>query len=803
MADNQVAGNSGDNADRPETAVEAWSVYDNIHFYGTDANLVAEQLGLPLENKRGTVRGVPYDVMCRIPKDRLNEYADRLLELNIGMVIDGKARSAEVGSVREKLSALSDLPTLDEKYQLAASFLTDALCQNEQLLALAGTGADWQRGTGRAAVFNDGYYETLIGKYRDELLDLLGEKIWANKLENTVKGEAYRRLDAIAYDRYVLDEYADTVKAGRLETYDRRDAGLDDGESERVLVYLTEQLPDGGKHDYGYIFGYDPGDNRDHAISNYLSLIDFNNLRESVFGKPETTVTVSFRETQPVGSTVLRPLLFNDGQFNRESKRTKVEVLPPMGKYSVYAQRLSGVIGDNTSIHIATDSGYLLPLNVDRANFEKRYFEAYIDRIFEKANAQLDEALSDPAKFAYYQQAAITGRIGEAEAHNTVYKRIKNAKDNERRNEVAARQAEAEKEKKQLHAAQIQENAGIIADGGNFKVETSQYSGRNNLLELFSLYDIDVPLATKGWFNNKLVSFEANQHGGYSYRSYNNKGKRHSEMGDAAHIKLRELRKAIQAMPAIDRLAQKGLVEAPAPEPDQANSESAKDEIQETLDAFAEKHGFGKLSAEFYNEIQTKAEPQSVIIREGAEQHELCRRSLFEFAKGGKITAEHLAAYFKRLETSKAVSVVGHDDLTLYDIDIIKSRRDYQVRERQNKLGRDLDLPLPDAKNCSVGDIALIYNPGTRRSSYMKIARVENRSVILQDFASSFHTIKLSLDRFKSEQGFHLAEARTVDKSAKPDFLAKINVNKAKVERDKAVNAAAPVDYKKKDKEVD
>jgi hypothetical protein len=772
--------------------------------------LVSEQLGLPLEKKRGTVRGVPYDVMCRIPKDRLNEYADRLLELNIGMVIDGKPRyfneveqakaergqSAEADTVKEKLSALSELPTLDEKYELAASVLTDALCQNEQLLALAGTGADWQRGTGRAAVFNDGYYETLIGKYRDELLDLLSDKIWANKLENTVKGETYRHLDAIAYDRYILDEYADTVKAGRLETYDRRDAGLNDGESERVLVYLTEQLADGGKHDYGYIFGYDPGDNHDHAISNYLSLIDFNNLRESVFGKPETTVTLNFRETQPVGSTVLRPLLFNDGQFNRETKRTKVEVLPPMGKYSVYAQRLSGVIGDNTSIHIATDSGYLLPLNVDRANFEKRYFEAYIDRVFEKANAQLDEALSDPAKFAYYQQAAITGRIGEAETHNVVYKQIKNAKDNERRNEVAARQAEAEKEKKQLHAAQIQENAGIIADGGNFTVETSRYSGRNNLLELFSLYDIDVPLATKGWFNNKLVSFEVSQNGGYSYRSYNNKGKRHSEMGEAAHIKLRELRKAIQAVPAIDKLVQKGLIEAPTPE-------SAKDEIQEALDAFAEKHGFGKLSAEFYSETSTNTEPQSVIIREGAEQHELCRRSLFEFTKGGKITAEHLAAYLTRLETSKAVSVVGRDDLTLYDIDIIKSRRDYQVRERQNKLGRDLDLPLPDAKNCSVGDIALIYNPGTRRSSYMKIARVENRSVILQDFASSFHTIKLSLDRFKNEQGFHLAEARTVDKSAKPDFLAKINGNKAKVERDKAANAAAPVDYKKKDKEVD
>jgi hypothetical protein len=181
-----------------------------------------------------------------------------------------------------------------------------------------------------------------------------------------------------------------------------------------------------------------------------------------------------------------------------------------------------------------------------------------------------------------------------------------------------------------------------------------------------------------------------------------------------------------------------------------------QDRIQKTLDTFAEKHGFGKLTVEFYSPTQEKTEPQNVIIREGAEQHELFHDDISKIANGSKITAEHLAAYLTKLETTKAAVVVGHSDLTLYDVDIVKSRRNYQVRERQNKLGRDTDLSVSAVKDCAVGDTVLIYNPGTRGSSYMKIACVEKRSVILQDIANSFQTEKISLDRLKREQGFNL-----------------------------------------------
>jgi hypothetical protein len=387
----------------------------------------------------------------------LSVVADELGEESNYNMIDGVINNAppkqepqpepeppQTDPIRERLIAVAQAETQDEKYDVAFAALVDALCADTGLLALADTGAEWQHGTGRAAIFDGGLYESIIGSYADELADILADSRSANRLKNTVLGEAYRRLDDIAYHRFVLDEYADATKSGRLETYEK--PYPEDSGNDGMLVYLTERLPDGGVHDYSYIYGYDPGDGREHRLSDYLSNKMFSELRESVFGKPETTVTLTYKETEPVGSTVLRRLLFNDMNFNRELKRTRVEVLPPMGKYSVYAQHLSGVIGDDTTIHIGTDSSYLLPLNVDRTNFEKRYFESFIDRIFEKAGAQLDAALADPAKFANFQHAAITGRIDEAEAHNAVYKTIKTAKDGERRDNRVRRQVRSRHE---------------------------------------------------------------------------------------------------------------------------------------------------------------------------------------------------------------------------------------------------------------------------------------------------------------------------------------------------------------------
>jgi hypothetical protein len=446
-----------------------------------------------------------------------------------------------IDQIRAQLSSLSQLETLDEKYDLAFSVFVDALCNNTELLALANTGAEWQSGVGRAAIYNGGYYETLIDTFAAELTDILTDTSIANKLRNTVIGNVYRQLDAIAYDRYILDEYADICVTGRLETFETPYIS-DTGNNDR-LVHLTEHLPDGSIYNYGEIFTYDPDDNRDHAINNYLSLKSFNELRESVFGKRETSVSLNFTETSPVGSTVLRPLLYTEGQFNREFKQTRVDVLPPMGKYSVYAQHLSGVIGDDTLIHVATDSGYLLSLGVSKARFDEQFIEAQIDRIFEKASQQLDAQLANPETFARYELAAITGRIAEVEAHNMPVRALQAEKNEARHTEAAIAEKEEQQQKLEKYNARIDEIATAIGENKTITVDhnESEFGGKNPVIDLFKLYGIDLPLRTQGWVKTGLVDISES---GHRYYSGKHKGKSNTFSGCLA-----KLREAIKNTP--------------------------------------------------------------------------------------------------------------------------------------------------------------------------------------------------------------------------------------------------------------
>jgi hypothetical protein len=180
-----------------------------------------------------------------------------------------------------------------------------------------------------------------------------------------------------------------------------------------------------------------------------------------------------------------------------------------------------------------------------------------------------------------------------------------------------------------------------------------------------------------------------------------------------------------------------------------------------TLDAFAKKHGFGRLTIEFYGDAS--AGGQNMIIREGQERHELLHKNMYDFSKGKKVTAKHLTEYFSRLETTKAASVACPSGWTLHDIDIIKARRDHQVRERQYKLGKDKDLPIPIAKDCHVGNTVMIYQPETMRCTFMKIANVDGNNVVLQDTANGFKHTKLPLNRFKNEFGFNLVPIRETE----------------------------------------
>ena len=440
---------------------------------------------------------------------------------------------------RKRLSAMSEVETPDEKYKIAFNVLVEALCANKELLAVAESGAVWQEGAGRKAVFNSDYYKTLTETYSTELADLLADKSMENRLRNTVLGETYRRLDAIAYDRYTLDEYANITKSGRLDTYET--PYPEDSVNTGILVHLMERLPDGGIHDYGYIFGYDPDDKNDHAIRNYLSLKSFAELRESVFGKSESNITLNYKETEPVGSTVLRRLLYTDGMFNRELKRTRVDVLPPMGKYSIYAQHLSGVIGDDTLIHVGTDSGYLLPLGVSRTRFDEQFIESRIDNIFEKAPVLLEKALADPEQFARYDWGAITGRISEIEAHNAPVRKLREEKDRVRREEAAKAEKEEQRQKTEKYDARVDEIATAIGEGKTIAVgyKEHEFDGKNPVLDLFRLYGVELPLRTQGWVNTGLAELS-----GDGYRYYKSKHKGNSTAFSGYFNKLREAIKA-------------------------------------------------------------------------------------------------------------------------------------------------------------------------------------------------------------------------------------------------------------------
>jgi len=265
------------------------------------------------------------------------------------------------------------------------------------------------------------------------------------------------------------------------------------------------------------------------------------------------SVALNYKETSPVGSTVLRPLLYKNGSFNREKKRTRVEVLPPIGKYSVYAKHKKGSIGDRTLIYVGTDSGYLIPLYVDRTNFEEQFCEMQIDQLFENASEKLDDILDNPERWASYDMAAITRRFVETEQHNTVYKEIKSEKNRKSHEEKLT-------ESRNLYIEQLKTNADIIASGGNFKIGKMYYCGGNNLLKLFKMYGIAVPFATKGWFNRKLISFKAISDSNFSYTIYQRAGGRNSSMSDIARKKLIELRAAIKAVPIEELLTQIGII---------------------------------------------------------------------------------------------------------------------------------------------------------------------------------------------------------------------------------------------------
>jgi hypothetical protein len=214
-----------------------------------------------------------------------------------------------------------------------------------------------------------------------------------------------------------------------------------------------------------------------------------------------------------------------------------------MGKYSVYAQHLSGVIGDDTLIHAATDSGYLISLGVSKTRFDEQFFEAQIDRIFEKAPQQLEAQLAEPETFARYEVAAITGRIPEAEAHNVPVRKLREEQRRERREEAENAEKEEQRQKAEKYDTRVDEIAAAIGQNKTIAVGYNEYEfdGKNPVLDLFKLYGIELPLRTQGWVNTGLAEITES---GYRYYSSKHKGNSTTFSGY-----LKRLRDAIKEVP--------------------------------------------------------------------------------------------------------------------------------------------------------------------------------------------------------------------------------------------------------------
>ena len=258
-----------------------------------------------------------------------------------------------------------------------------------------------------------------------------------------------------------------------------------------------------------------------------------------------------------IGARVLMPPVFIDGNFNRDGKRIYVKVEEPVGKYQLFTHEKDG----NESLYLMTASGMIDKTaeyfrddyNEETHKWENhRPTEAELDAVIPLIAEKFEKDMADPKMWAKYQHAAVLDRIAECDAHNAPVRELRDEQD--RQNEAAA-ELERQEEKQQAqqkYDSRIDEIGIAIQDGKTLSVGYDEYAydGKNPVLDLFKLYDINIPLRTQGWINSGLAEINAD-----SYRYYKSKHK-----GDSTAFSgyLKKLREAISDMP-IEQKRQKGL----------------------------------------------------------------------------------------------------------------------------------------------------------------------------------------------------------------------------------------------------
>jgi hypothetical protein len=87
--------------------------------------------------------------------------------------------------------------------------------------------------------------------------------------------------------------------------------------------------------------------------------------------------SAAVRDPRQEGLTILMPLLFEDGNLNRDNKRSRVKVEPPIGKYEIFS-RDEGSMPATNYLYMMTVSGKLISLGAS-------------ERLKDLTEARLDE----------------------------------------------------------------------------------------------------------------------------------------------------------------------------------------------------------------------------------------------------------------------------------------------------------------------------------------------------------------------------------------------------------------------------
>jgi hypothetical protein len=247
------------------------------------------------------------------------------------------------------------------------------------------------------------------------------------------------------------------------------------------------------------------------------------------------------RDTRQIGLTILMPLLFEDGNLNRENKRSRVKVEPPIGKYEMFSRDEGTPPHQTNYLYMMTACGKLADLG--EAERIKDLTEARLDDFILRNAAAFEKQLTEPAEWVDYTAAALLNHMDEAEAHNAPVKAMREARSQAEREARIERDKQLAAEKLAIFDARVDEIAKAIENGGNISVayDAGAYEGKNPVLDLFRLYGVNLPLRTQGWVNNRLAEIK-----GESYSFYTrNGGKASSAFMDS----YQRLKRAVKLTP--------------------------------------------------------------------------------------------------------------------------------------------------------------------------------------------------------------------------------------------------------------